>query len=186
MSKHFVIRGFNKEDIEEYAESILSGEKLMEFKKHLSIHPHIQSLMHVPLHSTIVMAVYLRHKQLPTTPTELYTWLVKTILSQNITDHPEYSREDKVHVLGLKLPEIVHTHFIQLSKFAFKNVTNNLYSLICQKNFMILPSQTQFQSYFYQKAVLTTFSTSASKSSWQRTMFTSESPSTRAVAAEKP
>ena len=50
-------------------------------------------------------------------------------------------------------------------------VTNNLYLLICQKNFMILASQTQFLSYSYQKAVLTTFSTSASKSFWQRTMF---------------
>ena len=122
MSKHFVIRGFNEGDIEEYAESILSGEKLREFKKHLSIHPHIQSIMYVPLHSAIVVAVYLRHKQLPTTATQLYTWLVKTILSQYITDHPEYSGEDKVHVLGLKLPKTVHTYFIQLSKFAFKNV----------------------------------------------------------------
>ena len=94
----------------------------MEFKKHLSIHPHIQSIMYVPLHSAIVMAVYLRHKLLPTTQTQLYTWLVKTILSQYITDHPEISGEDKVHVLGLKLPKTVHTYFIQLSKFAYKNV----------------------------------------------------------------
>ena len=122
MSKHFVIRGFNEGDIEEYAQIILSGEKLKEFKKHLSIHPHIQSIMYVPLHSAIVVAVYLRHKQLPTTTTQLYTWLVKTILSQYITDHPEYSGEDKVHVLDLKLPKTVHTYFIQLSKFAFKNV----------------------------------------------------------------
>ena len=132
MSKHFVIRGFNEGEIEEYAESILSGEKLMEFKKDLSIHPHIQSIMYVPLHSAIVVAVYLRHKQLPTTTTQLYTWLVKTILSQYITDHPEYSGEDKVHpeysgehkvhVLGLKLPKTVNTYFIQLSKFAFNNV----------------------------------------------------------------
>ena len=75
--------------------------------------------MYVPLHSAIVMAVY---KQLPTTQTQLHTWLVKTILSQYITDHPEYCREDKVHVLGLKLPKTVHTYFMQLSKFAFKNV----------------------------------------------------------------
>ena len=122
MSKHFVIRGFNEVDIKEYAKSILSGEKLMEFRKDLSIHPHIQSIMYVPLHSAIVVAVYLRHKQLPTTTTQLYTWLIKKILSQYITDHPEYSGEDKVHVLGLKLPKTVHTYFVQLSKFAFKNV----------------------------------------------------------------
>ena len=122
MSRHFVICGFNEGDIYEYAKSILSGEKLMKFKKDLSIHPHIQSIMYVPLHSAIIMAVYLRHKQLPTTRTQLYIWLVKTILSQYITDHSEYSGEDKVHFLGLKLPKTVHTYFIQLSKFAFKNV----------------------------------------------------------------
>ena len=86
----------------------------MEFKKHLSIHPHIQCIiMFVPLYSAIIMAVY---KQLPTTRTQLYTWL-----SQYITDHPEYSGGDKVHVLGLNLPKTV-SYFVQLSKFAFKNV----------------------------------------------------------------
>ena len=63
MTKHFIICGFNEGDIEEYAESTLSGEKLMEFKKDLSIHPHIQSIMYVPLHSNHC------HGSLPTTQT---------------------------------------------------------------------------------------------------------------------
>ena len=67
MLKHVIIQGFNEEDIEEYAKSILSGEKLTEFQKQLSIHPHIRSIMYVPLHSAIVMAVYLQHKHLPKT-----------------------------------------------------------------------------------------------------------------------
>ena len=121
MSRHFVICGFNEDDIYEYAKSILPGKKLMKFKKHLSIHPYIQAIMYVPLHSAIIMAVYVRHKQLPTTRTQLYTWLVKTILSQFITDQSEYSGEDE-DVLGLKLPKTVHTYFVQLSNFAFKNV----------------------------------------------------------------
>ena len=58
-----------KGDVEEYAKTILSGENWTEFLSYLSIHPHIQSIMYVPLHSAIVMAVYL---QLPKIRTQLY------------------------------------------------------------------------------------------------------------------
>ena len=124
ISRHFIICGFNECDIHEYARSILSGEKLTEFLKYLSIHQHIQSIMYVPLHSAIVMAVYIQHKQLPKTLTQLYIWLVKIILSQYVADHSNYSREEKVDVLGLKLPKTVHTYFVHLSTFAFENVCN--------------------------------------------------------------
>ena len=124
ISKHYVICGFTKKNIEEYTESVLSGEKLTEFHKQLSIHPHIQSIMYVPLHSVITMAVYLQCKHLPKTVTELYTWFVRIILSQFITDHSNYSEEEKIHILGLKLPITLHGYFRQLSNFAFENVCN--------------------------------------------------------------
>ena len=123
MLKHFIIQGFNEGDIEEYAKSILSGEKLTEFQKHLSIHPHIQSIMYVPLHTTIVMAVYLQHKQLPKTTTQLYIALAETILSQYLEDHPEYCGEEGVPcAIGHELPKPVHAQFIQLCKIAFDTV----------------------------------------------------------------
>ena len=115
ISKHFVICGFNEGDIKEYAKSILSDtEQLTVFQKCLTIHPRIQSIMYVPLHSAIVMAVYSRCNRLPNTVTELYTWLVNEIFSQYVKDQP--NREDKV------LPEIVHTHFRKLSKLAFEKL----------------------------------------------------------------
>ena len=123
LSKHFVIQGFNKEDIEEYAKSILSGEKLREFQTDLSIHPHIWSIMYVPLHSAIVIAVYLQHKQLPKTRTQLYMVLAETILSQYLDDHPEYCAKDKVScAIGLELPKPVHSLIIELCKIAFDTV----------------------------------------------------------------
>ena len=85
--EHFIIKGFNEKDIDDYMEAILSDDKLAEFKGYLSMYPHIQDTMYVPLHSAIVMVVYLQCKQLPKTLTELYTWLVKIILSQYVTDH---------------------------------------------------------------------------------------------------
>ena len=123
MLKHVIIQGFNEEDIEEYAKSILSGEKLTEFQKQLSIHPHIRSIMYVPLHSAIVMAVYLQHKQLPKTRTQLYMALVETILSQYLDDHLKYCGEEKVScAIGLELPKPVHAQLIQLCKIAFDTV----------------------------------------------------------------
>ena len=118
--KHFIIQGFNEGDIKEYVKSILSSEKLTEFQRHLSIHPHIQSIMYVPLHSAIVMAIYLQHKQLPTTRTELYMALVETILSQYLDDHPECRGEEEVScAIGLELPKHVYAQFMQLCKIAF-------------------------------------------------------------------
>ena len=123
ISKHFVLHGFNEGDIEEYIKSILSSEQLTEFKKHLSIHPHIQSIMYVPLHSAIVMAVYLQHKQLPKTRTQLYMALIETILSQYIDDHLEcYGEMEVSSTIGLKLPTPVNTHFMELCKIAFDTV----------------------------------------------------------------
>ena len=120
VSKHYIICGFNEGNIEEYTESILSGEQLTDFQKHLSIHPHIQAIMYVPLNSAIVMAVYLQYKQLPKTLTELYKALVETILSQYMDDNPELCGEEELlRAIDLDLPKSVHSHFIDLCKIAF-------------------------------------------------------------------
>ena len=119
ISKHFVICGFNNEDIEEYTKSILyiCGEKLTEFQSYLSIHPHIQSIMYVPLHSAIVMAVYLQHKQLPKTLTQLYMTLAEMFLAQYLDDHPEHCGEEEITcAIGLELPKPTHARFMELVK----------------------------------------------------------------------
>ena len=123
ISKHFVIEGFNEGDIEEYAKSILSCEKLTEFRENLSIHPDIQSIMYVPLHSAIVMAVYLQHKQLPKTRTQLYMALVETILSQYLDDHQEYCGELEILcAIDFKIPKPVHANFTELCRISYQTV----------------------------------------------------------------
>ena len=123
ISKHFIIQGFKERNIIEYTESILSGENLAVFQKHLSIHPHIQAIMYVPLHSALVMAVYLQHKQLPKTLTQLYMMLAEMFLSQYLDDHPEHCGEEEIScAIGLELPKLVYAQFTQLCKIAFDTV----------------------------------------------------------------
>ena len=127
-SKHFVIRGFSEGNIDKYAKSILSGEKLEKINKHLSIHPHIQSIMSVPLHSAIVMAVYLQDDRLPKTLTEFYLTLVETILRQYLHDnYPEDCGKGEVScdIIGLKLPKQIHADFIELCKAAMEMIHKN-------------------------------------------------------------
>ena len=120
ISKHFVICGFSEKDVSKYIKSMLSGEKLMEFQKHLSTHSQIQAIMYVPLHSAIVMAVYLQYKELPETLTKLYKLLVRKFLLQYIDDHQCIGAEKVAcDVIGKELPYLVHTHFLNLCKFAY-------------------------------------------------------------------
>ena len=123
VSKHFVIHGFSEGDIEEYTKTILSGEKLTDFQGYLFTHPHIHSIMYVPLHSAIVVAVYLQHKQLPKIRTQLYMALAEIILSQYLDDHPDCcGKEDVSSAIDLKLPKPVNAHFIELCKITFDTV----------------------------------------------------------------
>ena len=120
ISKHFVICGFSEKDVSKYIKSMLSGKKLTEFQKHLSTHSQIQAIMYVPLHSAIVMAVYLQYKELPETLTKLYKLLVRKILLQYIDDHQCIGAEKVAcDVIGKELPYLVHTHFLNLCKFAY-------------------------------------------------------------------
>ena len=126
ISKHFVICGFTEKHVDKYIKSVLSGDRRIDFQRYLHIHPYIQSVMYVPLYSAIAMAVYLQCKQLPKTITELYTWLVRIILTQYLTDHSnDYSGEEKICVLGLRLPKTIYTYFIELSNFAFQSVSDH-------------------------------------------------------------
>ena len=174
ISKHLIICGFTKEDVDKYIKSLLPGEKLIEFQKHLSIHPHIQTIMYVPLHSVIVMAVYLQDKKLPNTLTELFSSLVKIILLQCVQEHREYNKEEKVScdVIHRKIPKPIYRHFMDLCKFAYNHV--------CKQNliFQAMPEELHNIGFtdsvpdlFSLIIVHTISSISASRSSWQRAMF---------------
>ena len=131
ISRHFEIRGFTEENINNYARSVLlDHEQLSGFKKYVSIHPHIRSMLYVPLHCVIAVTVYLQCQQSRTPPpktlTGLYTCLTQTILTQYLNDHPQYTGGGYTldTVFDLRIPRPVHNYFKELCRIAFEPLSD--------------------------------------------------------------
>ena len=82
--QHIEILGFTSQQITEYIERTVPQDKLSDLKAYLEKHPQIRSGMYIPLNSAIVVTVYQESQEsgcaLPTTLTELYTAMARTLL----------------------------------------------------------------------------------------------------------
>ena len=133
VSQHVEILGFTKENIQEYIISLVSEEPslMCDIKVYLELHPHIHSMMYIPLNCAIVLEVYKCNKQenspIPTTMTELYSSLIHSLLLRYICDLQEY--KDKSTGLTLegfnKLPACIQSHFDKLGKIAWEGLQND-------------------------------------------------------------
>ena len=93
------IVGFGKKEIDEYIQFAFSDEQSQfDFKKYLSLYPHIHSMMYVPLNSAIVTHVYESCKSsgtvVPKTMTQLYSSLIRTLLLRHLKDKEEYKERE--------------------------------------------------------------------------------------------
>ena len=126
ISRHIEIVGFTEDNIDEYTMNVLPDSQLSGFNNYLSIHPHIKSMMYVPLHCAIATTVYLLCQQsdrpLPSTLTGLYTCLAQTILLQYLQDHPDYKENEYKLNSFSDLPSTVYVHFKRLCNLAFDGV----------------------------------------------------------------
>ena len=123
ISKHIEVIGFREKDIEDYARSVLPPNDLPGFKEYLSIHPHINTMMYIPLNSAIVTEVY-KHCRLsdnttPTIVTQLYT---NSLLLRYLDRHPEYQDLQCELSSFSDLPAPVLTQFKRLCEIAYKGV----------------------------------------------------------------
>ena len=133
VSQYVEILGFTKENIQEYIISLVSEEPslMCDIKVYLELHPHIHSMMYIPLNCAIVLEVYKCNKQenspIPTTMTELYSSLIRSLLLRYICDLQEY----KVKCTGLrlddfnKLPACIQSHFDKLAEIAYEGLQND-------------------------------------------------------------
>ena len=143
VSRHIEILGFNDKNIEDYL--ILASKEdpslLHDLKQYLELNPHIRSMMYIPLNCAIVLEVYNRDSKMknfliPTTMTELYSSLLRSLLLRHICDLPEY--KDKCPELSdlNNLPECIKSHFDSLAKLAYEGIYKNDQQIIFKQDDM--------------------------------------------------
>ena len=133
LSQHLEILGFARKDIDDYLLVTLKVEPsiLHEMRRYLSLFPHIHNTMYIPLNCAIVTQVYRCSKrmksQIPTTMTELYSSLIRSLLLRHICSLPEYT--DKCPELeSLRMiPPCIKEDFMKLAQLACKGNRNQQY-----------------------------------------------------------
>ena len=126
LSHHFKIMGFTKDSIHLYLESITSNDPhLAGLMKYISCYPHINSLMHIPLFSSIVVEVYQNSSKdktlIPKTMTDLYFSLVHYVLQCYLSDRDEmwalYSLSD--------LPDKIYQQLCGLGRIEYEGILHD-------------------------------------------------------------
>ena len=128
--QHIEILGFTSQQITEYMESTLPPDQVSDLSLYLERHPQIRMCMYIPLNSAIVVTVYQESQAgtvcaLPTTRTELYTALARTLLLRYLCGHPEYESGTKPMKTFKDLPPVVYGKFSQLSKLAYSSIAGS-------------------------------------------------------------
>ena len=141
--QHIEILGFKDHQITEYIESTLPQDKASDLKAYLESHPQIRAGMYIPLNSAIVVTVYEESQAsgcaMPTTLTELYTSLTRTLLHRYLRGHPEYGTDGTIFLQTFKdLPQPVYTKFCEVCKLAYSGTvgTEREVKLIYRKSDM--------------------------------------------------
>ena len=97
--QYIEVIGFGEKEIQEYVErSFKHNSGLMKgFQSYLEHHPHIQSLMYVPINCAIVVELFREHKgKPPQTLTEVYIALTSTLLKR----HEEKVKQKASNITG--------------------------------------------------------------------------------------
>ena len=84
--------------------------------------------MYIPLNCGIVLDVFISssgHEEPPTTQTELYTVLIKTILYRYLSSHPVYGKQKWRLSVFSDLPQDVYLIFLHLCKIAYEGIVSN-------------------------------------------------------------
>ena len=121
--QHIEILGFTSQQITEYLESTLSQDKVNDLEVFLVNHPQIRAGMYIPLNCAIVVTVYEESHEsgydMPTTLTELYTSLTRTLLLRYLRGHPEYETGSIFIETFKDLPPAIYDKFHRLCELAY-------------------------------------------------------------------
>ena len=128
ISQHIEILGFTKDDIVSYVHDAIEDEHLCrDFLEYLKCYPYIRGMMYVPLNAVIVTEVYKSSRQspeqfIPTTMTELYTALTRSLLLRYLLSHSEYGQQKWTLKKFSDLPQKLYEQFNQICEIALKGM----------------------------------------------------------------
>ena len=128
ISQHMEILGFTKDDIISYVhDAIEDGHVRTDFLQYLKCYPYIRGMMYVPLNAVIVAVVYKSSRQspekfIPTTMTELYTALTRSLLMRYLLSHSEYGQQQWTLKKFSDLPQTLYEQFNRICEVALKGM----------------------------------------------------------------
>ena len=128
ISQHIEILGFIKDDIASYVHDAIEDEQVRkDFFQYLTCYPYIRGMMYVPLNAVIVTEVYKESQQspekfIPTTMTELYTALTRSLLLRYLLSHSEYGQQEWTLKKFSDLPQQLYQQFNRIGEVALKGM----------------------------------------------------------------
>ena len=131
ISQHIEILGFTKDDIISYVRDAIEDDQVWkDFFQYLTCYPYIRGMMYVPLNAVIVTEMYKESQQspekfIPTTMTELYTALTRSLLLRYLLSHSEYGQQEWTLKKFSDLPRELYEQFNHICKVALKGMTED-------------------------------------------------------------
>ena len=147
VSKDIEILGFLSKDINRYAEKYFDNQESTDrFLDYIYSHPHIKSMMYIPLNTAIVVELYCyftskKSHQLPLTLTQLYSELSLYLIQCYAKIQSQPLHGDFLSRLE-SMPDIVQRQLKEIAKVAFHGVSkqtivfNDLSPTFKHMNFM--------------------------------------------------
>ena len=129
--------GFTREDINQFAESVFSGDILAGFLSYIISNPPIYGMMYVPLNAVFVALIYKDSYEtdlpFPTTMTQLFDALTRGLIRRHLVSTrqvpseycmpPSLQRTEDIS----KLPPLVAQQLLQLAKVAYESLSKKRY-----------------------------------------------------------
>ena len=133
LSKNIEVLGFLSNDIDTYARKFFNDEEAEHFLQYVYSHPHIKSMMYIPLNTAIVVEIYRcftnsqSGRKLPMTLTQLYTelclcLLVRYIKGKGMEFKQECLREGTLVARLAFLPQKVQQQLKEIATVAFRGI----------------------------------------------------------------
>ena len=127
VNKHVAIMGFLKDEIKTVIKGTLENdpEIAQELIDELKIRNDVQSLCYVPLICSIVILVYRKSRNLPTTLTQLYENFILQTIRRHIKIKGTHQIEPRQLYSIDQLPPILATSFKEMCQFAYLSLKEN-------------------------------------------------------------